>query len=290
MAWKLLAGISSGNCSISAPLDISNYLNNEQSQQDGQPIELYLFNRADIEYWSYTSSDLNIYYNGKNYEAVLIKRSNIRLNSNALKTSIEIEVNLSNPFVQNFISEPIEGIIQLIIYRQHFNSYVTYWKGYVGGVAFKGKTVVIFVGLKTSSLKRLGLMRKYQRNCGLPLYSKWCTISKDNTSYKVSGIINSVNGVTIDATVFGTKPNGWFLGGIFKTNNGNCLQRIAYHNETIIKIARPVSALTALDTFVAWAGCDHLKATCKTKFFNKLNYGGQPYIPDKNPFIGDPII
>jgi len=268
-----------------------NYLLDEQSVQDGQPVELYLFDKDDgAEFWSYTSTDYNISHDGRTFLAALIKRSDIVLDLNSLKTRLEVDVDLSNTFARNFISEPIEGTVKLTIYRRHADSYVTYWKGYLQGVKFLSKSIKILLGLKISSLKRFGLMRKFQRNCGLALYSTWCTISKTDSDYYVDGIINSIDGTTIDATIFSSKADEWFIGGIFKTDNGSALQKIVYHSSTEIRIARSVSALSVGDTFRAWAGCDHLKPTCKDKFGNKLNYGGQPYLPDKNPFIGDAVM
>jgi len=290
--WILIACNVSGNSSSSSVTFIfENYLLDEQSVQDGQPVELYLFDKDEgAEFWSYTSTDYNIVHDGRTYLAELIKRGDIVLDLNSLKTRLEVEVHLSNPFVRNFISEPIEGTVRLTIYRRHADSYATYWRGYLQGVKFLSKKVIILLGLKISSLKRFGLMRKFQRNCGLALYSTWCTISKTNPLYYVDGTINSISGTTIDATIFSSKADGWFLGGIFKTDNGSCLQKIVYHSGTEIKISRSVSAISAGDTFRAWAGCDHLKATCKDKFANKLNYGGQPYLPDKNPFTGDAVM
>lgn len=287
---ELSGGLIADTSSLSGAIRIHNYLSDEQSAIYGQPVELYLFNRDNIEYWSYTSSDSIIVFNGRSYIPVLIRRGDIALDLNSLKTRIEIETDLSNPFARNFIDEPLEGKISLTIYRRHLNSFITYWKGYVQGVKFKSKTAVILSGLKNASLKRSGLMRKYQRNCGLPLYSIWCGILKTNSLYYIDGTINSVDGRTIDATIFGTKVTDWLLGGILKTDDGSCLQKIVYHVGNEIKIARAVSALKAGDTFRAWAGCDHLKSTCDTKFENKLNYGGQPHLPDKNPFAGDAVM
>jgi len=290
MASIELVGTSQIISYCSANLINRNYLLAERSDAEGQPIELYYFlNTLDSTVWSYNNSDSIIVYNDVTYLPVLIRRKDIQLNSNVLKSQVEIEVHLSNPFARCYIQEPIEGIVQLIIYRQHYNSYVTYWKGYVATVKFRPKIGIILANLKTSSLKRFGLMRKFQRSCGLPLYSTWCGISKEDSNYYVDGTINFINGTTIDATIFGTKEDGWFKGGIFKTDNGNCLQRIVYHIGTEIKIGRSVSAISAGNTFRAWAGCNHAQSTCDTKFDNKLNYGGQLYTPDKNPFTGDPI-
>lgn len=295
MAWIDLEGNLDGSSSLEAPLSIDNYLNIEQSIEDGNPIELYLFNRSDVEYWSYTSSNISITYSGRTYAPVLIKRGNIRLDINILKTQLEIEVAKDNVFARNFITRPLEGIIKLDIYRQHSNSYVTYWRGFVRKFSFMPNSIKIICSLKNASLNRTGLMRKYQRNCGVPLFSSGaggCKISKLDSNFYIDGTINIINGTIIDATEFTTKPDGWFNGGIFKSDNGKCLQKIISHTSGQIEIANsvPSSFLTAGDTFRAWAGCDHLRTTCRNKFDNEINFAGQPYLPNKNPFSGDAVM
>jgi len=290
MAWQLMEGIIAPASSAAGVLTIDNYLNLEASSQDGEPVELYLFNKQDTNFWPYTSTDQIISYLGKSYAPITIKRGKIRLDTNSLKTKLEITVPLTNPFARLWIAQPVEGIVSITIYRYHKNSFVVYWTGFVRGVKFKTDTVSIVCSLKTTSMKRFGLMRKYQRNCTLPLYSPLCTVSEDDSDFYVDGTVNSVDGTTVDATILSSKVDGWFLGGKFKTDDDEVLQKIVYHSGTEIKIARSVLSLAAGDTFRAWAGCDHLKATCKTKFDNKLNYGGFPYLPNKNPFSGDPVM
>lgn len=290
MAWQLMESIITGVSDLFGVLNIDNYTNLESSSQDGEPVELYLFNKSNTEYWSYTSTDQIVSYLGRDYSPIAIKRGNISLNTNTLKTKLDITVPLTNPFGRLWIAQPIEGIISITIYRYHKNSYEIYWTGFVRVIKIKPDTIQIICSLKTTSLKRFGLMRKYQRNCGLPLYSTRCTISEDDANFYVDGTVNSVNGTTVDATILSTKTDGWFLGGKFKTNDDEVLQKIVYHSGTEIKIARSVASLKAGDTFRAWAGCDHLKATCKDKFSNKLNYGGFPYLPNKNPFLGDAVM
>lgn len=279
-----VAGLSSA----SAPLTIHNYLIDEQSIQDGQPVELYLFNRENIDYWSYTSTDYNCVLDDRTYTATLIRRGDVRLDVNSLKTQIEIEVDLSNPFARLYIKEPLEGVVSLIIYRKHGNDYKVYWRGYVQGIKFKSEKAQIIAGLKLNRLRRGGLQRKFQRNCGLALYSKWCTVVE--LDFQTAAIVDSVSGNVITATEFSYEADGYFIGGIFRTDNGSCLQKIIYHVGTTIKIARVVSAVAVGDACKVSAGCDHLKATCKDTFNNKLNFGGQPYLPDKNPFTGDAIV
>lgn len=270
------------------------YAEKEQSLISGEPVELYSFNKGD-QFWTYTCGSIPITYGGRLYEPVLIHRGNIEQCANSLKTLVKIEVDRTNKFAINFILAPIEGVIQLTIYRGHgINpaNYVAYWKGFVFSVKFKPKIIVIVASPKTSSLKRTGLMRRYQRSCSHPIYSTRCTLEKPN--YKISGTIISVDGTEIIADEFGTTPGSyedWLAGGIFELADGSNSQMIVLHNKTEKKIiiAHRIRNLEVSDEFYVYAGCNHSGQICKEKFSNKLNYGGQEFIPNKNPFVGDGI-
>ncbi len=292
MASDMIGAIS-GVSTSQAKLTISGYTGDERSLTNAGPEELYLFNEADTNYWAFTSSDSDIVFGGRTYQAVEIKRSSIRLDANSLKTQIELGTKINNSFVVNFRGGPIERPVQLTIYRRHNYSptdFVTYWNGFVRAVKFNPKRASIIVGLRTASLGRLGLMLKYQRTCGLALYSTRCGISKANASFFVTGNVLTVSGVTITATEFGTEVDGFFLGGSFRTNDFSMNQKIVFHEGTTIRIARAVASLEVGDAFTVRAGCDWARATCRNKFSNEINYGGFPYIPDKNPFDGDAIL
>lgn len=292
MASDMIGAIG-GVSTSQAKLTISGYTGDERSLTNAGPEELYLFNEADTNYWAFTSSDSDIIFDARTYQAVLIKRDNINLNANSLKTQIGLEVAIDNSFVINFRNGPIERPIQLTIYRRHNYSptdFVTYWNGFVRAVKFNPKRAGIVAGLRTASLGRLGLMLKYQRTCGLALYSTRCGISKADTDFFVAGNVLTVDGATITATEFGTEVDGWFLGGSFRTNDFSMNQKIVFHEGTTIRIARAAQSLEVDDAFTARAGCDWARTTCRNKFSNELNYGGFPYLPDKNPFEGDAIL
>ena len=293
MATVSIAGIISGVSTALAKITISGYTGDERSLTNAGPEELYLFNEADTNFWAFTSSDSDILFSGRTYQAVLIKRGNINLNANSLKTQLELEVAINNSFVINFRNGPIERPVQLTIYRRHNYSptdFVTYWDGFVRAVKFNPKRAGIIAGLRTVSMKRLGLMLKYQRTCGLALYSTRCGILKADTDFFVTGTVLTVDSVTITATEFGTEVDGWFLGGSFRTNDFSMNQKIVFHEGTTIRVSRAVASLEVGDAFTARAGCDWARATCRNKFANELNYGGYPYLPNKNPFEGDAIL
>lgn len=257
----------------------------EQSVAQGQPIELYRFAHG-VQRWFYCTGLNEIAYNSELYTPDLIKRGEIRLTDNAFDREINIEVSRNNLFAQEFIPGPLDRVTTVEIYRGHGTDFVTYWQGVVGAVTFDDKTATIRCTPKTSSLKRIGLRRKYQIQCPYPIYSTKCKVNKE--SYKVTGVISSVSGLNVTAAGISTKSDGWFVGGEFVC--GESRRMIIEHTGSTIKISSPIIGMSASDSYTAYAGCDHKKETCRDKFNNKLNFGGQPYIPTKNPFTGDAIV
>ena len=285
---SVVAGISY----TAANMALAGYTGLEKSLSNSGPEELYLFNEDNTNYWMYTSSNQDIDYDGRTYLARLIKRGDISLHSNSLKTQLIVTTALTNAFGRQYIQGPIEHRVALTVYRRHnaeSADWVTYWKGYVKAVGFKPSSISIVCTLNTLALGRVALMLKYSRNCAVPLYSSRCTISKTDSDFYRDGTITAINGAFVEATIFSSESDGWFSGGIFKEDTGKALQKVIGHNDNRVRLSRTVSVLAVGDTFRAWRGCDHIRTTCRNIFSNELNYQGQPYIPDKNPFAGDAV-
>jgi len=262
------------------------FLDDEKSVADSKPIEIYHFeNVTTNEHWRYTSAGVDQTYIDQTYEAVPIQRSNLELTEDTFKNELKIEVARDNPFAEQFILSPVEGIIEITIYRGQDGDYITHWNGAVLAVVFNSNKAEIICTPRTSSMLRLGLRRKFSRICTYPLYGEGCGVQK--ILYKVEGLIATISDFTITASEFGDKTDGWFIGG--KIVVGNAQRLIVGHSGTSITISRRLLDADAGDAFTAYAGCDHTKATCKDKFDNLDEFGGQPWIPDKNPFSGDAI-
>jgi len=257
----------------------------EESVAQGQPVELYKFVH-DLQQWLYCTGLNEITYNGQLYTPEMLNRGEIKQSENAFDREVNIEVSRNNDFAQEFIPAPLEKKTAVTIFRGHNNEFITFFKGFVKVVAFSDKTATIKCVPITSSLKRVGLKRKFQIQCAYPLYSVGCTVNKE--SFKVTSTLASVSGLNVTSAVFATKADGWFVGGEFVCNNARRL--ILEHTGSTIKLSATIIGMSASDSFTAYAGCDHCLETCNDKFSNKLNYGGQPYIPTKNPFSGDAIV
>ena len=62
-------------------------------------------------------------------------------------------------------------------------------------------------------------------------------------------------------------------------NNG-ASRSVKSYTPGVITLSLPLLAAPGVgDTFNAYPGCDKQQATCTNKFSNKVNFGGQPYIP-----------
>lgn len=57
---------------------------------------------------------------------------------------------------------------------------------------------------------------------------------------------------------------------------------------TVLTLLRPAQ-LPAGTVVATYPGDDHTLTTCDQKFNNAVNYGGDPFIPQKNPMGSDPI-
>lgn len=260
------------------------YQDSEASIASGKPIELYDF-AFGVQHWRYTSAPEDITYQNHDYESVLIQRSDLEQTDNAFKNELTITVGRDNSFAEQFIVAPLDGIVTLTIYRGHGSDYVTFWQGIMSSISFNSDEVKITAAPKTTSLLRTGLRRKYQKLCNWPLYGSGCSVNSE--SFKVTGTIATISGLTITSADFATKPDGWFIAG--KIVVGNARRLITNHVGSEITISHQMVGVIAGNSFSAYAGCDHTMDTCRVKFSNLDNYGGQPWIPTKNPFVGDGI-
>ncbi len=256
----------------------------EVSVNSGKPIELFDF-QLGLDHYRYTSGSEIITYNIYDYVPELIHREDIELTDDSFKNELTVKINRDNTFFRKYIQAPVEGIVSLTIYRGHGSNFITFWTGLVSQVTFNSEDISILLLPKTSGLARTGVRRKYQKLCNYALYEVGCGVS--DTSYRTTGVIATIDRFTITSAIFATKADGWFTAGRFVV--GDAERLITSHTGSTITLDRRMLDAVAGNSFEAFAGCDHSQDTCRSKFDNLINYGGQPWIPTKNPFSGDAI-
>jgi len=257
------------------------YAASEAGVATGVPIELFDFVSNGTHY-RYTSSGSNVLYGGFTYTATASHRNEIVDTGDTNRAELQIVLPRDNPFAVLFVSAPMEYEATVTVYRGHGSDWATYWMGRVSAVRFDTDQAVVICQPYLGDADGLGLRRVYCRHCPYALYGVECGLDKDD--YSLEGVALTVSTTTITSAILATKEDGWFQGGMIYTEYGSRL--IKTHVGSTITISHAIAGLEAGASFTAYAGCDHSMTVCESKFDNLLNYGGQPWLPTKNPFDG----
>ena len=257
----------------------------------GRPVELYRF-----EYGSsiqrFTSSDRDVMLGGVTYEDVPIRRGRIERNQDIGRTPVTINIARNN-FTDLFISSPPTDTISVTISRYHETDtdqqVVVLWIGRIVDIKYNNLEVEFRCEPVDSSLKRPALRRFYQTNCPHILYELDCKAPILN--FRTQGTVTNYDNAVVTAAEIGPLGDGYFTGGVITfTELGTTGRRfILSHTGSSVTLNLPTTALPVGASFDIFPGCDHTLSTCLNKFNNILNYGGYPYIPDKNPFGASPV-
>lgn len=257
------------------------YDNFEHSIFLGAPIELYKFTYGDGQVYTYTSGDSAIMYDGYQYQPVSIKRSNIELTTEMSRAEVTFEVNRTNKLALLYVDLPPDGNVLVDVYRYHFNDSETIrmWTGRIISVSFKDSKATITAESMYTALKRPGLRAHYQVLCRHQLYGWGCNLAASN--YTVQAIITEiVSNTTLRLSQSIT--NGWAVGGYVEIRG---LKRMITNNTgNTIELMQRAPGIAVNDIAIVFAGCDHTLTACTQKFGNNANFGGFPWIPQKNVF------
>lgn len=276
---------------------MANFIDYEKSAEDGMPVELY-----DISYsgkdWHFTTNIENVTYEGNVYHAVAIQRGETEDTGDATKSDMEIKIARTSEIGELFKVTPPSEPITITIRQYHaFLGYqlpnqqtITVWKGRVTNVSWQGEELVLTAESVFSSLLRVGVTRKFSRQCTHTLYGAGCRVNRQN--YKLETKARNIVGTVLSLETGQT--DNWFAGGYIQYNNDDSnavefRQIIASTANTITLNAIPLGLVANKTDIKLFAGCDHTHETCINKFNNIENYGGQPFIPIQNPFKGGNI-
>ena len=262
----------------------------ERSLASGRPVELYSFNRQS-QYFRYTSADSEQVVSSNTYQSVVIKRANIEQGTELNRGALQISVQRDLALVALYQAGPPSEIVTCQISQFHAgdNQVQIIWSGRIISMSIwaDGMAKIILEPVY-NSLRRMGLRRVYQRQCPHLLYGAAC--GANSSTFRVPGVTAS-SGTTLTVSAVGAFANGYFAGGYVEWQViVGIYERRFIESHTTTSLVLSTRADVALGTAVnVYPGCDHLLATCNSKFANAANFGGLPYIPSKNPFDGTPV-
>ena len=261
----------------------------ENSIEDGNPIELYMFTYKDTKYL-YTSSQYNQSYliGGEHYvfDAEYIHRSeSLKLgDSSGTKETCEITVLRTNSIALLYQgAPPEEDSIRLQIFRVHGENntdFIQMVDGIVTQVKFSGSEAVLTITIENILSRNIpkGTLSYFCQN---RIYDSRCFL--DMSKFGVKCYVKSRSNLTLYSDQL-LVPQGddYFVDGFIKM--GNCYRQIITHKNNYVTIKYPITNSDLSGSFMAYPGCSNLFTTCARRFHNTDNFSGIPYIQPYNAY------
>lgn len=263
----------------------------ERSIQGGAPVELYEFARGAVVE-RYTSADANYTLGADTYTSATLQRSPIEVTAERARNAISVQCARNFPIADLFRVSPPTEVISLIIRRVHRgdSDVAVIWIGRVMNCNWDGALATLNCEPVSSSMRREGLRRKYQRQCPHVLYQQGeglCNVNR--ATHSTITTVTGISGTVLTVAALGSKP--WAGGWVEWTQPSGAIERrfITSFTGLDLKLTQAFQGITISTSVVVSPGCDHTQVTCISVYANGPNYGGFPSIPKKNPFDGTPI-
>lgn len=268
------------------------FSNFEESRYLGTPIKLYLFRYgvSPGSFFAYTDHDDIFEFDSVLYQPIPISMGNISSSGTLDKSDLEIKTPFDTGLADLFLAYPPSSVITVSIRQGHVNDpdkeFLVAWSGRVLSSSKEGDESNFVCQPISTSLKRPGLRRNYQYPCGHVLYGPQC--SADKALATVTTTVADIAGTTIRLPGGFTSldQNSYINGMLEWTDAENNLQ------------IRPILQLISPETYILGGipvgleigqqvnmvlGCKRNMGDCLNLHNNIHNFGGQPWIPIKNP-------
>ena len=274
----------------------------ESSRNKAKPVNLYLFTYGDGpgSFYAYTDAEQAVVFEGLVYQPVPIDRGNYTSSGTLGKSTIEIRIPQSLPLAELFRVYPPSQVVTLFIRQGHLNDphnqFLVCWSGRVLSCSREDNEAKLSCEPISTTIKRPGLRRPFQYGCPHVLYGPECRANK-----------NAATTTVVPASFSGTimvMPNSWatsdrkskYLGGMVQyisTGGDTVLRtilRVGGTGDNSLTLGGAITGLAAGSPVNVILGCNHQAGVgpqpngdCYPLHNNIHNFGGQMWIPTKNP-------
>lgn len=261
------------------------YADTEASRYSGKPVEGFRFVQGS-NVWLFTSADVQITLPIGVFEPETIQRTEATFDQEDSTETIDVTLPRNNEIAALFIGDLPSTPVFLTVYRAHredLTDEIAFFTGKVKRVEFQGSEAVLTCASISSIMTRTVPLMVMQMPCNHVLFSAECGANPSASRDSIS--ITTVDGVTVTSNDFALRADGWFTGGRLVSPTFET-RFIAEHVGDTVTLISPMPGLESLDECWAYWGCDHLEATCASKYSNLDNHLGWSRIPGRNPFEG----
>jgi len=269
------------------------------SVEGNRPVELFTFVQAG-DTFRYTDQPADVVVSGLTYTAQSISRGRLEETRDSATTNqIDITIPSSNSFVARFKEYTPASRASVTIQRYQREDatpeVITIFEGYVASVRYteEGRVGVARCIPVIQAQSRPIPRQSYQNSCNHVLGDSLCKVDLTDSRWRLSATVTAFDSNTNKATVTGASTFGadWWVGGVVELGGGADHRLILAQDGNDVTLLLPFPESIVGSTVVLLAGCDHSITTCDTKFntpadtlSNVINYGGFPFVPNKNPF------
>jgi hypothetical protein len=278
------------------------YADLEKSRTKSRPVSLYFFRYGPeaTTYFAYTDAlqpvkhTFDLAVGEVEFQPIPIDRGAITASGTLDKTTLDVTTRVDTPLAELFLYYPPSDVVRLTIFQGHVDSpdYRVAWAGRVLSCSRTDNEASFSCEPVDTSLRRPGLRRNYQYGCPHVLYGPACKASRPAAT--ITRTAASVSGPLVafapDWETTGKRDK--YIGGIAEwvADGGRRERRtiIRFTNsayDTMV-LSGPALGLVAGVAVDLSLGCNHkaeLTDDCHALHNNIKNYGGQPWIPTKNP-------
>lgn len=258
----------------------------ETGPESSQPREIYDVTHGTTTY-RIASGQRDVFYAGNRYIATPGARAELVIQALTEDAALELSLPASHALAQRYValSSP-PNRIDVVVRRVQLTSgeALQIWVGSVTSMAFD-RHVAKF---RAPSRSRVTFQRRLPTivtgsTCQHILYDGGCRIVRG--AFTVNATVAGLDGRIVTVSTMGGNPDHWAqFGALLHVPSGEQMTIVDQLGD-VITMQAPIVELAYGDAVQVSAGCDHSIETCKLKFSNVVNFGGQPDRPTGNAFV-----
>lgn len=262
------------------------YQDDERSLQDARPTWLLDW-FAGTEHWRSTPGPVPFVYESETYLAEPgLDIKDIESADDPMSSTLEVVTRWGHALPRAHLAGQLEDVLELCLYRGHDPNFVPFWRGFLSNISHraegqKEEAVLQHVGC-AEDLGVAGEFPRWGKTCTAVPFGTYCGL--DAADWTIPGVIETVTGNVIVSATFAGYSDNWFRLGWVRANNRR--RMVVNHMSDTVTLSGPIYGLVAGMPFTACLGCNHLFATCGTKFDHALDYKGNYLMPSRNVFTG----
>lgn len=242
-------------------------------------IELYELHHAGaIQYFTSATQDVRI--GAKVYLARPIDRRATENTQDAIKSMGAIVVSPESEIGVLAMNPPIGDRILLSIFEYNqIDPPSQIYEGLIAGGEWADHQVTVKLSTIIASQSRSGLRECFTKECRHSVYSTNC---------QAPIVINTMTVSAVDGAVIKISEalENAYQYGLLKHGSRSYMIQMQVGSELTLMRQVDVKAGAQVELL---KGCDWSIQCCHQRFNNAENFGGNPLMPTKNPYIGDPI-